>query len=174
MNRKNKDFLKTGQTFYPSANQKSSIDNKNIKVDEDIRKGKYPNGIVPFIFITLVFVVISLIGNFAVDLITWKDAFAISSGISFCLCLVWFVLRQRFNLSTRYNLKKMSIHFKLNRLKITEPYKNWDYSINRVSSIDEYNEYLIERSKRTKVFFLITISLYTCLFIIFIIISATL
>ena len=171
--KKSKDSIKTGQTFYSLSNEDKLGVNNLKKETVDIRYGKYPNGWFPFCFITLVFIVITIFGICLSTLVTWKDFLVISSGISFCLAVSWWVLRQGFNLNTRWNLKKLSLQFKINRLKITEPYRNADYSINNVTNLEEYSIYLKERNKRSKIFFLLTISLYGILFITFIIISLT-
>lgn len=156
--------LKLGISRYTlSTTFKTKIKN------DDINYGKYPNGLFPFVLLLLLWVSISLIGIFATKLY-WTDALSISSSITLILNIVWWILRQNFNSRTRYSMKVYGEKLKLNRLKITEPFNNNDYAINRVENHDEYKEYITERTKRSSLFFFISLAVHLCLFIIFLII----
>ncbi|BAC44341.1 hypothetical protein D8X55_03815 [Malacoplasma penetrans] len=171
----NKKGLKTGLTKYNSSISKIS-DKKINKDDNEISKGKYPNGITPFISLLLIFGIIVLIGYLVNTrkLLQWYDIFAIASATTFGLNVLWLSIRQRFNLSLRYSMKKMIRSFKLDRLKFTEPYSDLDYSIHKVTNIEEYKEYLKERSKRSSTLFYISFGIHTITFIVFIVLSCVL
>lgn len=47
----------------------------------------------------------------------------------------------------------MSHKLRFDYIKFNEPRNDEDYSINRVTNIDEYKEYLNERTLRTKLLF---------------------
>lgn len=156
--------LKLGISRYTLSTTFKTKNNNN-----EINYGKYPNGVFPFIFILLLWVIISIIGIFASKLY-WTDALSISSSITLLMNIIWWILRQNFNSRTRYSMKIYGEKLRLNRLKVTEPFNNDEYAINRVDSHDSYKEYIIERTKRTSLFFFISIIVHFCLFIIFLII----
>lgn len=156
--------LKLGISRYTLSTTLNSK-TKNVEINH----GKYPNGIFPFIFLLLLWLIISIVGLFASKLY-WADALSISSSITLLLNIVWWILRQNFNSRTRYSIKIYGEKLKLNRLKITEPFNNNDYAVNRIEDHDSYKDYITERTKRTSIFFFISIAIHFCLFIIFLII----
>ncbi|MEF9985147.1 MAG: hypothetical protein RSA87_01370 [Malacoplasma sp.] len=156
--------LKLGISRY-TLSTSIKTDSKN----KDINYGKYPNGLFPFIFLLVVWAVISVIAIF-VSQRNWKDALSISSSITFILNIVWWILRQNFNSRTRYSLRVYGEKLRINRLKITEPFNNPEYAINKIDDHESYKEYLNERVKRTSLFFWISLAVHFVLFIIFLII----
>ncbi|WPL36796.1 hypothetical protein [Malacoplasma iowae] len=182
---RSKNSLKTGQTVYVN---KDEINSNNSKVDKrlyrNVREGKYPSGIFPFVIIWIIFVACILIycltlnpvrevdseGKFTgvVNYVPrkWQDGLWISSGITLCLNFFWLISRQNFNANVRYGMRRISHKMRFDYLKFNEPRNDNDYSINRVTNIDEYKEYLSERTLRTRLLFWISFGLHSLLFII--------
>lgn len=158
---KTKSELKLGINKYSLSNGVSKKEK-----EKDIRYGKYPNGLFPFLFILIIWFVIVMIGIF-VTLLKWDDALSLASGISLLLNVIWWMGRFSFDKRMKYSLHNYSQKLKLNRLKLTEPYFNENFAIHNVNSYEDYVEYLDERSKRSSLMFYISIGLHTILFIVF-------
>lgn len=172
--------LKTGHTTYINNNNLDSKKSDKHKLYRNIREGKYPNGIFPFVLLLIIFLVIFLIAFFVPNKIIdpqnnqliklvyreWYDCLWIASGVSLLLNLVWLILRQNFNVNSRYNMKKYAHKFRFDSLRFTQPRTDEDYSLNRVENVDEYREYLQERTLRTKMMFYISLGIHSGLFLI--------
>lgn len=182
---RSKNSLKTGQTVYVNKDEiDSKKSNVNKKVYRNIREGKYPTGIFPFVIIWIIFIACMLIycltlnpvkeidseGNVTgvVNYVPrkWQDGLWISSGITLCLNFFWLIGRQNFNINVRYGMKRISHKLRFDYFKLNEPRNDDDYSINRVTNINEYKDYLNERTLRTKLLFWISFGLHSGLFVI--------
>lgn len=167
----NSKRIKPGKSFKTSRSRINynapDIKHKNTQTS---------NGWVTFVFLWLLWICIFLIAYFKHNsdysypqII--KNAIAISSGIDFGLCLLWFSGRSMIFSHLSYVLYKMSEAMKLRPLKRRLKLSMDDKLFDNMDSYEEYYEYLELRKQNSKLAFYVTFFVFLLVFIISLIVA---
>lgn len=171
----NKKIRKTSlQSGYSVKKTLSSNSNKKIKYNKDELIKRYPNGIIPFIFITLFFaisliVLMSVRPKYILDF-TWQSILISISATTLCLDVLWIIGRTGLSSIARFGMMKFGRVTKFNKLKekmnIYEVYQ----AIEDVGDYDSYKSYLLDRKKYTRKWCCVSMITHTIIFVISLII----
>lgn len=173
--------INEGYVKYNKNNNKSSLNSYSLDIvakAEKIEKNKKkePKGYLSLGFIIVVTIAVFLfcffVNNENQSLMPWTDCLVIAFAIGFFLNLFWFVWRQQFGLKSKFAARQMLdiVTYRDFREK-----RNWILKTpwNDIKTFSDYQEYVITKKRTTAKVFYISISSYTILFIISIIISLT-
>lgn len=161
--------LKTG---YSRRKDNDRFSNKSTKYNPN----HYPIGIIPTITITIS-AIIALICVFVIKPTNnishklylkhqWFNLIFYVLGSVMCILGFWAIGRTGFLSHARYGMLKFSRTIKFDLLRRKIKYKVSYFAIDDVNSVDEWEDYIKKRKKSTKKVFLITLTVYSSLFII--------
>ncbi|MDE7075536.1 MAG: hypothetical protein K2O21_02785 [Malacoplasma sp.] len=181
-NSKKTKSINEGYVKYNKDNSKSSLNTYSSeiiaqaeKIEKD-KKAKQPKGYLSLgfiIFVTiLVFLFCFFVNNENQSMMPWSDCLLVAFAIGFFLNLFWLVWRQQFGLKSKFAARQMLdiVTYRDFREK-----KNWVLKTpwNDIKTFNDYQEYSATKKKSTTKIFYISLTSYTVLFIISIIISLT-
>lgn len=149
---------------------KHSIDNFDKPVDFD--KLEYPNGIIPFIFLLILYVVgelVVMIVGWQLDpffYLTWNRYLISVPGVTLCMNLLWLLSRTGIFNSFGYMSLKFSRILKIDKLKTKINITAINASKEEIKNYEEFTKYVKSRKEHTKKYMYISVSLHLTLFII--------
>lgn len=176
MNKVNGGF---SEGFKIKSGKNLTIKNKQTK-DKNIQANSYPNGIIPFIFITLFFI-ISTSCIFGIGFSKFYPIFSqkqVWTNSLMCLGIIpllfntlWLIGRTGFANAFSFSLLKFSRSMKLSKLRQKLEFYVYDHAVNDVNNFEEYKEFSKTRSEKAKKWFIISFITYSILAILLLIIG---
>lgn len=170
---KKSDSLIGLNTGYSRRNDQNKFKDNPTKYNPN----HYPNGLIPTITITIS-AIIALICVFVIkppnNTIShqlylqqqWYNLIFYVIGAVMCILGLWAIGRTGFLSHARYGMLKFSRIIKFDILKRKIKYKVSYSAIDDVTSIDEWEVYIKKRKKSTKKVFIITLIVYSSLFLV--------
>ena len=184
MNKSKKtDGINQGYVKYGKDNKESLLTSNSpeiLKQAEKTTKVKYPKGYLTVGFITTVTIAAFLVCYFydrdyenpEINM-PWSDCLSVAFGIGFFLNLLWLVWRQHFGLKSKFAGRQMLDVITFRQFREKRDWVIRSYAWNNVKTFADYQEYLVNKKKHTTKVFYISLSSYTVLFFISIILSFT-
>lgn len=179
--RKAPDSLTGIKTGYGSRSKWKTIDNRpsnqsKKKVDYNNDKKSYPNGVIPFIFIALVYIIALILaltikplqneGGSGYVVKNWYNIIWYVSGIPMCLIVFWTIGRSGFMSAMRFGMMKLGRQIRYATLKRKIRYKTIHFAVDDVNTIEDWEQYLKHRKVFTKKMFLVSIGVFCSIFAI--------
>lgn len=193
MNNKNLSNFNKGYSKYTKESVVSKLtledSNENNINKENKKINKYPKGYLYVFFISIITITIFLLcflikrpvdvepngddikivyGN-----MSWSNSLSIAFGVGFFLNIMWLISRQLLSLRSKFTGKKMWDYFTFKPIRERRNFVIRSWAINDVKNFSEYEQYCLIKKKTTAKVFYISISIYTILFIVSIILSVT-
>ncbi len=176
MNKVNGGF---SEGFKVKSGKNLTLKNKKTNGSE-IHSNSFPNGIVPFIFISLFFI-ISTICIFSIGFTkfypyfcqkkVWTNSLICIGIIPFLFNLLWLIGRTGFANAFSFSLLKFSRFMKVSKLRQKLEFYVYDHAINDVNNFEEYKEFSKTRTQKSKKLFLISFIVYIIIAILCLIIG---
>lgn len=165
---------------YKIKNGKNLFFEKNKDKKSKNFPKSYPNGMIPFIFISIFFIItiscvfgigFSQYSDIFSNKKVWTNSLICVSILPFLLNILWLIGRTGFSDILSFSLMKVSRNIKMSKLSEKMHFYASDPAINDVNNLNDYKEYAKIRKKKSTKWFYISLLTYSIIFITLLVVS---